>query len=85
MTDEELTYPKKATRKRGANVAEQEQCKHGKRPPTPQKQHKNKPSLRSQPTSNKLKEAIHHRYSRLAERKTWFFSKEEETAGKEKG
>ena len=45
MTDEELTYPKKATRKRhlkrGANVAEQEQCKHGKR--SPQKQHKNKP------------------------------------------
>ena len=36
MTDEELTYAKKATRKRlkrGANVAEQEQCKHGKRPP----------------------------------------------------
>ena len=45
MTDEELTYAKKATRKRqkrGANVAEQEQCKHGKRPPPP-KQHKNKP------------------------------------------
>ena len=33
MTDEELTYPKKAKRKRGANVAEQEQSKHRKRSP----------------------------------------------------
>lgn len=33
MTDEELTYPKKAKRKRGANVAKQEQSKHRKRFP----------------------------------------------------
>lgn len=35
MTDEELTYPKKAQRKRGTNEAEQEQSKHRKRPPPP--------------------------------------------------
>ena len=40
MTDEELTYPKKAKQKRVANVAEQEQSKH-RMQTSPQKQHKN--------------------------------------------
>ena len=62
MTDEELMYAKEAKRKHGANVVEQEfaQPKHHKDPLRGQT------SLRNQPATNKLQEAILYHYSRLA-------------------
>lgn len=83
MTDEELTYPEKAKRKRGANVAKQEQSKHRKRflrnnieinqsaQPANEQQAEGSHSASLQPPCREKKPA-------------WLLCKEEESAGKEK-